>query len=182
MFRINVYTERESRRRAARRGMVQLGIYATVLGINALMIVFLLVSNGLLQDRRDTLAREVRRITDQSTRRQVSDADVDLAREMFRIRRTRIEWAPILASVSESLPDELILEEMKGSAARRRVAAEYVLVGKTRARGAGVAQVSRFMDALRDDERVTSAFEDVSLGTVNSGTGEFEIVCDPREK
>ncbi len=182
MFRINVYTDRETRRRAARRGMVQLGIYATVLGINALMIVFLLVSNGLLQDRRDTVAREVRRIADQASRRQVSDADVALAREMFRIRRTRIEWAPILASVSESLPDDLILEEMQGRTARRRVGAEYILVGKTRTRGADVAAVSRFIDALRDDDRVTAQFQDVSLGTVNSGTGDFEVVCEPREK
>ncbi|HPF70950.1 MAG TPA: hypothetical protein PLQ13_09785 [Candidatus Krumholzibacteria bacterium] len=179
MFRINIYAEKEERIRAARRRMVQLGVFAAAMGLNGLLVAFLVVSGRLLDDRARTIAREVERINLQADKVAVAPAQVALARELFSLRRDRIEWAPLLAAISETIPPELVVEELRGQVALRRARAGLEILGQVPDRGADVREVSQFVDALRSDVRVAEAFPDVNLGSMNSGTGGFQVTCGP---
>ena len=178
MFRINLYTEREERRRQSRRQAGQTAAISVALGINALFVVSLIMGASLLQERRDTLQDEITRLQSVADTKGAMAPELDLAREMYQLRQERFEWSPLLACVAENIPSSLMLHDLQGQTANNRAQGRFELDGLGRSGTVAMADVSGFVGRLRDDPRISAGFPDVSLGSVRSETGEFQIMCN----
>lgn len=179
MFRINLYTEREEKRRLARRKAAQTAVVAGILGVNALLVAALGLGASLLQERRDALAGEITRLESVVARGERDGGDIEQARELYELRRTRVEWSPLLAAISDALPPALVLGEIQGQVGRDRMRAHLELTGLTRSGESDLGEVSAFVAALRGDPRVTDGFPQVTLGSIRSGSGDFQVYGDP---
>lgn len=179
MFRVNLYTEREEKRRLARRRAGQTAVIAVILGVNAILVGALGLGASLLQERRDALAGEISRLESMVSRGDRDDATLEQARELHVIRLARLEWSPLLAGVAEALPPSLLLGEIQGQAAHNRVRAHLEFSGVTRNGAGDVGGVSDFVGGLRADPRVTDGFPEITLGSIRSGSGDFQVYGDP---
>lgn len=179
MFRINLYTEREEKRRLARRKAAQTALIAGILGVNALLVAALGFGASLLQERRDALTGEISRLEAMVERGNRDNGALETARELYELRRTRVEWSPLLAGLSDALPQALVLGEIQGQVGRNRMRAHLEITGVTRNGESDLGEVSAFVNALRDDPRVTGGFPVVTLGSIRSGSGDFQVYCDP---
>jgi Tfp pilus assembly protein PilN len=179
MFRVNLYTERQEKRRLARRKAAQAAVIAVILGVNAVLVGAYGLGASLLEERRDALADEISRLETMVARSDRDDTALEQARELHGIRLSRLEWSPLLAAVSESLPPQLVLDELQGQAAQNRVRAHLEFTGVTRSAAGDLTSVSEFVGALRADPRVTDGFPEISLGSIRSGSGDFQVYGDP---
>ncbi len=178
MFKDNLYPEREEKRRRARRQAATTAAIAVVLGVNALLVVSLVMGTSLLQERCHALESDVTRLRSMTDRDGGIAPGLELTRELFQLRHDRLEWSPLLASVAENIPSSLMLSDILGQAARQRVQSHFEVNGQSRGGSVAMADVSGFVNHLHDDPRVNTAFPGVSLGSVRSETGEFQIVCE----
>jgi hypothetical protein len=178
MFKVNLYPEREEKRRLARRKAMTTAAISGVLGINAVLVGSLILGATLLQERCRTLGDEVARLQAIADRKGTKAPGLELTRELFQLRQERVEWSPLLASIAENIPSSLVLEEIQGQTTHGRMQSRFDMNGLGRGGTVAMADVSGFVNHLRDDPRVNRAFPDVALGSVRSETGEFQVVCE----
>lgn len=178
MFRVNLYTEREEKRRRARRQAMTTAAISGVLGVNAVLVGSLILGASLLQERCHTLGDEVSRLRTIAEKTGTKAPGLELTRELFQLRRERVEWSPLLASIAENIPSSLMLEDIQGQTTHGRMQSHFDMNGVARGGTAAMADMSGFVNHLRDDPRVNLAFPNVALGSVRSETGEFQVVCE----
>lgn len=178
MFKVNLYTEREEKRKRARRQAATTAAISVVLGVNALLVVSLVMGASLLQERYRALEGEVTRLQSMVEHNGDKAPGLELTRELFQLRHDRIEWSPLLASIAENIPSSLILDEVQGQTEHGHVQSHFEINGLGRGGSVAVTDVSGFVNHLRDDQRVSAAFPNVTLGSVQSETGLFQVVCE----
>ncbi len=178
MFKVNLYTEREEKRKRARRKAVTTAAISVVLGVNGLLVVSLVMGASLLQERYRALDGEVSRLQSMVEHHGDKAPGLELTRELFQLRHDRLEWSPLLASIAENIPSSLVLADVQGQTAHGRMQSHFEINGQGRGGSVAMADVSGFVNHLRDDPRVNVAFPDVSLGSVRSETGLFQVVCE----
>jgi hypothetical protein len=181
-FRINLYTEREEQGRLGRRQAWQTAALSGLFGLNMMLVASLFVSATLLQERQQVLAADSPQLVAEASTKNPPDPEMDLARELFRVRQGRTDWAPKLATLSEVIDSTLVLEQIRAEGRRKKVPARLELDGVTRGQNSNLEDVTRFISALRGDQRIREDFSRVSLGTIKSGVGEFQIICEPAAK
>jgi Tfp pilus assembly protein PilN len=181
LFRINLNTERRERVAARRRRARLAAAVATMLGLQALLLGVVLLSVGLLQERRDALAADIPRL--QALAASADDGDVVARRALAKVRRERVDWAPQLAALGELIDRDVLLTGISGEGPAKKSGAILEISGIAAGGGADLSGVSRFVEALRDDERFIGRYGVVTLGTIRSGSGAFRIVCgEPKRK
>jgi hypothetical protein len=178
MFKVNLYTEREEKRQRARKQAMTTAAISGILGVNAVLVGSLILGATLLEDRRHTLGEEVTRLQAIADQTGTKAPGLELTRELFQLRQERVEWSPLLASIAENIPSSLLLDAVQGQTTHGRVQSHFDMSGVGRGGTVAMADVSGFVNHLRDDPRVNKAFPDVSLGSVRSETGEFQVVCE----
>jgi Tfp pilus assembly protein PilN len=182
VFRINFYTGRETRNRAARRRALRAGGLAALFGINLLLVATLILSTHLMGNRVVTLREDASRLDATSKPTVAATERLELARELHRVIMARTDWAPKLAALSETIDPSLLLVEIRGRARHKKSPASLELNGVTADHKANLDDVSRFIAALRSDDRFRDGFEGINLGTIRSEAGEFQVICEPVQK
>ena len=178
IFKVNLYTERDERQRAGQRRAVHTAFIAVFLCLNFLAVSTLFLSATLLEERRDSLAGDIPRLAAKLATESVPTKDLDLAREMFRIRQGRIEWSPKLAAISHLIEADLEIHEIQAEASRKKSPATLEIRGTVTESQDNLEDVSRYVKALSQDERILDGFSQAKLGTIRSGEGEFQIFCE----
>ena len=178
VFRVNLYTERDERQRAGQRRAVHTAFTALFLCLNFLAVGTLFLSATLLAERRDSVAGDVPRLTAKLATESAPTRDLDLAREMFRIKTGRMDWSPKLAAIADLIEADLELHEIHAEAARKKTPASLEIRGTVAESQDNLEDVSRYVKALSQDERILDGFSQAKLGTIRSGEGEFQIFCE----
>lgn len=178
MYRINLYPEFAEKRESARQAVVHRVALIALICLQSLVIALLAVSGILLSERASglrlgltPLQQRVAEASQPQPERQVAQALIDM-------RLNRVDWAPKLAAVGERLDDTLQLTRLSGKMAERRTPAKFEVGGKVRNGRDELEKVTRYIDALKGDPRVTANFPDIRLDSVKGdGSGKFNVYC-----
>ncbi len=177
MYRINLYPEHLANRQRARQRVARVGLFSLLLAIEALLLVAMAVSSYLLRDQSRTLQTEVQRLEARVAGQPADDAALGPARELVGIRRARIDWAPKLAALSETIDPALRIVTIEGTLPDKNRPRQLKLTGLSRDESSQREGVARFIDALRADRRIVADFPVIRLGTIQSGeSSRFEVV------
>jgi len=182
MYRINLYPEYRFRRRQARVRIFRLGLQASLMGMVMLVIGSLTLSALLLNEK----ARDVgNRISTQAQRLEIQGDPADalaLANEIVELRGQRIDWAPKLAALSETIDGDLLLVEFKGNAPDRGKPSHLEMWGEALKDEVQVGVFSSFVDSLRADQRLVADFPGLRLGGIQDGKRtRFQVLWTPEQ-
>jgi hypothetical protein len=179
MYRLNFYRESAFLSAASRRRVLQLGLGVALLGTAVLLVGLLMVSVRQLQDR----AAQVRAATERLQARAqgvaaTTETDLELAWSILKVRQERVDWAPQLAAVAETIGPELVLVGLKGQGPGARQAVALEMTGRFSRGEAQLDAVTGFVENLRRDERIAGALPVCRLGEVREGAQSgFTITC-----
>ena len=178
MFRINFYPEYVQRRIDARRRTTQLvGLYG-VIGVEAFVLVGLLLTGALLTKRANDIASSITRMSSVITPTETAAPAIEVARELVQLRETRIDWAPKLTAISKEIQPILLVNNIDGRAAAKKIPARLRIEGEVRDGNEPLENVSQFLEGLRRDASVSKDFSAIELGSLKGrASTEFELVC-----
>lgn len=177
MYRINLYPEHQADRQRARKRVARVGLFSLLLAVEALLLVTLAVSSFLLRDQGRALQADVQRLEARLGAISADDATLGPARELVGIRRARIDWAPKLAAISETIDPSLRIVTIEGTLPDRNRPRQLKLTGLSRDASSQREGVARFIDALRADRRIGADFPVIRLGTIQGGeSSRFQVV------
>jgi Tfp pilus assembly protein PilN len=179
VFRVNLYAERSERRAAARGRLLRAAAEAALVSVAGLVVTTIVISGLLLRERESALAADVARLNELLAPAPASDQEMGLAREIFAVRRARIEWSPKLAALAEAVDDGLVLDSFQGQSPQERIPAAFEIEGGGPDGDVDLDKVSAFVARLREDRRVTDGFAAVKLGNIRSGNDGFLVVGVP---
>jgi Tfp pilus assembly protein PilN len=178
MYRINLYPEYTEKRRRGKRRMLRTGLLAVIVALEAVLVVALIITGVLLGERAGQLRTEIAHLTAEANRGAAPSPEMSAALELLQVRQSRLEWAPKLAAVGDTIDPMLLLTSISARSAGRQGNPRFELSGVLRGTPPDMQAVPRFMDALRAARRVHESLPDVQLGTMEGGTeGRFTIVC-----
>jgi len=178
MYRINLYPEHATKRRAATQRMILTAALAGLLGVEALLAGALVVSAVLLSERTRSMEASIRELRIRVAAEVPPGAEVGTALELLQLRAARTLWAPKLVALSDCIDRSLILDEVRARVPSRGRAARLELGGVIHGGGSRVDQVSRFVGALRDEPRVAGEFPQINLETIEEDD-RFLVTCSP---
>lgn len=148
-----------------------------LLGIEIVLVASFLVSGLLLREQAANQRATISRMSQQLRDEGVISPEVDIARQMLAVRQERIDWSPKLAALSERIDPSLILVRVSAFEEGREEGRLMEIEGTTRDE-TGLADVSRFVGALREDPRIVGDLPDVQLGNIRGAEGgRFLVVC-----
>jgi hypothetical protein len=180
MYRINLYREYFEKRRRGRQRAVRAGVLTGIIGVGVFFLITLVLSGVLLGERARDLRGEVERLSSHVRAGTRPQSELDLARETVRIRDARVDWSPKVAALSQQIDSRLQLIQMTGQSAGMGRPARLSLIGIWQGADTPMEPVSRFMERLRSDPRISQDFPDIELGTVQGGeSNRFQITCGP---
>lgn len=183
MYRINLYPEYRSDRRAARARTASTALLFTLLGVEALLVGALVVSGSLLGEQVDTLGSEVTRLQERLAEESRERPELTTALDLLEVRRARVDWSPKLLALYEHLDRSLALSELEGRAASKREPANMTINGEFRSSRATLDDVTDLVSRLSDDLRMQDGFDTVSLGNIRGDSdGEFEVLCQQKRE
>jgi len=178
MYRINLYPEYVERRHVARWRMGRTALVTAVLAFEFILVIALLITGLLLKEQADGLRVEIGRLSQRVDAASGQRPEIDVAMRMMQLRLGRIDWSPKLASVSQQIDWTLRLTELMGQTEGRGRRAGLELKGVIRTGGAEMQPVSLFMDAIRNDPRISVDFPVVKLGNLEgAGSARFQVLC-----
>lgn len=179
MYRVNFYREYFTRRRDARRRLAQTASVALLLAADAGLVLLLVVSGVLLGARARSMRAEIDRIGAKVAEISAPRPELDTARQLAEVRRTRIDWSPKLAGLSRTIGSSLILTGVRGQEAAGNKSARLEITGQARSGAADMDAVARFTDALRLDPAFHHDLTNVRLGNLGGDqSSRFQIVCE----
>ena len=179
MYRINFYREYFSRRREARRRLLRTAMLSALLAVDAALVGLMVVSSFLLAARADSLRGEVARIAGQWRGIMKPRPELDVARQLVEVRRSRIEWSPKLAGLSRGIGPSLILVSVRCQVPMGAKPAQMEVVGQGRNGVSDMDAVARFTDALRTDPAIRLELPNVRLGNLGGDqSSRFQILAE----
>ncbi len=115
-YHVNLYPERLQRAAVVRRGILRGSILGIVVGVDLLLIGFLLISGFQVRGRvRDLRASIV--ALEARTHEAPETAQGRIARQLVQARSSRVDWATTVDAVARALPNDLILTKIDAGAA-----------------------------------------------------------------
>ena len=178
MFKISLYPEYHLKKRAARQRTVRMALLLGLLGLEVALIGSLVLSASLLQEQTAAARHALPRLSEQLRTVDEMQPEVELAQQILKLRSARIDWSPKLAALGQQIDPSLRLVEVTGQAAAEKRPARLEMGGEVRERDANLEQVSKFIDELRADQRITADFTGIRLGTLKGGTANrFRVIC-----
>ena len=181
IYRVNLYQERGARASRIRRGVVRGTLLGLAIGVEILLIGFLVVSGFQIRER----ARQVEaRLAGSAAAAEASPdpARADLARELIQLRVRRVDWTPMLEAAAGGLPPDIILSKIEGETSVGRGSRMLLnLEGRVTGSAEHLEPVIAYMQGLRDSTVITRTFPFVGLGTAQGDRGGFQIVCRTEE-
>jgi Tfp pilus assembly protein PilN len=183
MYRINLYPEYQEKRRRGGRRMLRTGLLTVLVAAETVLVVALVISGTLLGERAGQLKAEIARLTGEASGGAAPPAEMNTAVELLEIRRGRLDWAPMLAAIADTIDPRLILTSISARTAGRQGNPRLEVTGTLRGASPDMQAVPRFMDALRVAPPIRESLPEVQLGTMEGGAeGRFTIVCQPHTK
>jgi len=182
MYRINLYRERETRGQERRRGILRAGLFGVVLGLEVVLVGFLVVSGLLIGEKSKAVESSLANIRSRIEATEESP-ELRASRTLVHARVQRIDWATVLDAVARSIPDDVTLKTLEGGfqhVANQRPGLD--LEGGITDNRRQLESVVAFVDSLRAEPRLTRVFPRIDLETVETErTKIFRIVCRPVE-
>lgn len=179
MYRINLYPEFEDHKRRARKGACWTAILAGVLSVELILVGVLALSGTLLSEQAAAIRSEISRIGVQGSGRAADAGELSLARQLLDLRLSRIDWSPKLASLSERIDSDLILDKVTGQVASKGQPAKLLIRGGVRSSSDPLRSASGFVETLRSDPRIATDFPKIRLGNIGGDEGgRMQIVCE----
>jgi Tfp pilus assembly protein PilN len=164
-----LYPERLQRAEVVRRGILRGSILGVVVGIDLLLIGFLVVSGFQVRDRVHDLRATIVAL-ESHTHEAPETAEVRIARQLVQARLKRADWATMVESVARALPNDLILAKIDAGTSRGRGNLEGMnLEGSILGGSRDLNSVLIFMQALRESPMVARQYERIDLGTAGWG-------------
>ncbi len=180
MYRINLYPEFADKKESARQTVVRRFALLALICVEALLIGLLAVSGILLGERVSGLRSGLAPLQERVAAAAQPRPERDVAQALIDMRLQRVNWSPKLAAIGQCLDGTLQLTGLNGKQAEKRTPAKFGIEGKVRNGRGELEKVTRYIDTLKTDARVTSNFPDIRLDSVKGdGTGRFSILCAP---
>jgi hypothetical protein len=176
-YQVNLYRERLQRAAVVRRGILRGSVLGGLVGLDLLLIGFLVISGFQMRAR----ARDLQ-ATINAARTEAKPAaetrETTLARKIAETRLGRVDWSVVLGAVASALPNDLILTRIDaGNGSSRGTLDGMNLEGRLLGNTHELNSVIDFMQALRDSSSVSAQFPLVDLGTAGGqGLQAFEVV------
>jgi hypothetical protein len=178
-YRINFYREYFDNRREARRRIRRTATLSALLAVDAALVALIVVNAFLLASRARTLREGVGRIASRVEEISKPRPELEVAKQLAEVRRSRIDWSPKLAGLSRGIGPSLILVGVRCQVAMGSKPARMEVVGQSRSGVSDMDAVSRFTDALRSDPGFRSGLANVRLGNLGGDqSSRFQIVCE----
>jgi Tfp pilus assembly protein PilN len=106
-----------------------------------------------------------------------------VALELLQVRQKRLDWAPMLRAVGDTIDARLILTGIRARSAGEQGNARLELTGLMRGDPPDMQAVPRFMEALRGGAIIRASLPQVQLGAMEEGVeGRFKIVCQTPQR
>jgi Tfp pilus assembly protein PilN len=180
MYRINLYRDYAARQQREKKRTVRTGVVAGIVGLGILFLCGSMLSVFLLQERIRMLRAEIDRLSSRALSAGLTQTELEAARGLVKVRQTRMDWSPKIAALSQDIDPRLQLVEVVGQVADKGRPARFSLVGVWRGTDTQMEPVSRFMDQLRKDQRISRDFPGIQLGTVQTDqSNRFQVICEP---
>jgi hypothetical protein len=180
MYRINLYRDYAARREHQKKRTVRTGVVAGIVGLEVLFLGGSLLSVFLLQEKIGMLRADIGSLPSRTLSVGTTQSELETARGLVKIRQTRLDWSPKIAALSQDIDSRLQLVEVVGQAADKGRPARLSLVGVWRGADTQMEPVSRFMEQLRKDQRISRDFPGIQLGTVQTDqSNRFQVICEP---
>ncbi len=176
-YQVNLYPERLQRAAVVRRGILRGSILGIVVGVDLLLIGFLIVSGFQVRGRVRDLHASIAAL-ESHTHEAPETAEARIARQLVQARLGRVDWATTVEAVAGALPDDLILAKIDAGTGRGRGNLDGMnLEGSILGGSRDLNTVLLFMQALRDSPRVARQYPVIDLGTAGGvGLQDFEVV------
>jgi Tfp pilus assembly protein PilN len=176
-YQVNLYPERLQRAAVVRKGILRGSVLGIVVGVDLLLIGFLVISGfqvrGRVSDLRESIA-----LLESRTREAPETSGGRIARQLVQTRLNRVDWATTLDAVARALPNDLILTKIDTGTGRGRGNLDGVnLEGSVLGGSRDLTSVMVFMKALRESPLVARQYPSVDLGTASGvGLQDFGVV------
>lgn len=183
MYKINLHRDYAARRQRERKRTVRTGVVAGIVGLEILFLGGSMLSVALLQERIRMLRADIGRLPLQTLSAGPTQPELEAARRLVQVRQTRLDWAPKIAALSQDIDPRLQLIEVVGQVADKGRPPRFSLVGVWRGTDTQMEPVSRFMEQLRKDQRISRDFPGIQLGTVQTDQSkQFQVICESPTK
>lgn len=176
-YQVNLYPERLQRAEVVRRGILRGSILGIVVGIDLLLIGFLVISGFQVRSRVQDLRASIVAL-ESHTHEAPETAEVRIARQIVEARLKRADWATMVGSVAKAVPNDLILAKIDAGTSHGRGNLEGMdLEGSILGGSRDLNSVLVFMQALRESPLVARQYERIDLGPAGgAGLQGFEVV------
>lgn len=179
MFKINLYKDFESHRRAENQGALRRRVAVAAVIVAMVLTGTQVLSALLLKDQVSLLQGGLASLERVKPAGGVDTETMALARQMLQVRGARIDWTPKLASIANVKDSSIALTRVEGRSSYKNSKARFVISGRSNSGVVKLDIVSEYVNQLRRDEGLKSDFPGVVLENIKSKTGEFEIRCEP---
>jgi Tfp pilus assembly protein PilN len=176
-YQVNLYPERLQRAAVVRKGILRGSVLGIVVGVDLLLIGFLVISGFQVRGRVNDLRASIA-LLESRTREAPETSGGRIARQLVQTRLNRVDWATTLDAVARALPNDLILTKIDTGTGRGRGNLDGVnLEGSVLGGSRDLTSVMVFMKALRESPLVARQYPSVDLGTASGvGLQDFGVV------
>ncbi len=176
-YQVNLYPERLQRAAVVRRGILRGSILGIVVGVDLLLIGFLVISGFQVRGRVSDLRASIVAL-EAHTHEAPETSQARLAQQLVQARLDRVDWATTVAAVARALPNDLILAKIDAASGRGRGNLDGLnLEGSILGGSLDLNPVIVFMQTLRDSPTVGRQYPRIDLGTASGvGLQDFEVV------
>ena len=112
-YHVNLYPERLQRAAVVREGILRGSVLGIVVGVDLLLIGFLIISGFQVRGRVRDLRVAVAAL-ETHTHEAPETAEGRIARQLVQARLSRVDWATTVDAVARTLPNDLILTKIDG--------------------------------------------------------------------
>jgi Tfp pilus assembly protein PilN len=176
-YQVNLYPERLQRAAVVRKGILRGSVLGIVVGVDLLLIGFLVISGFQVRGRVSDLRASIA-LLESRTNKAAEPAGGKIARQLVQARLNRVDWATTLDAVARALPNDLILTKIDTGTGRGRGNLDGVnLEGRVLGGSRDLTPVMVFMKALRESPQVARQYPSIDLGTASGvGLQDFGVV------
>lgn len=178
-YQVNLYPERLQRAAVVRKGILRGSVLGIVVGVDLLLIGFLVISGFQVRGRVGDLRASIA-LLESRTHEAPETAEGRIARQLVQARLGRVDWATTLDAVARALPNDLILTKIDtgtGTGRGRGNLDGVNLEGSVLGGSRDLNSVMVFMQALRESPLVARQYPSIDLGTASGvGLQDFGVV------